>query len=72
MRSETSSAEVNLVPNLSQEQKEAIVVCKRELAYCRYDIDVLANPPKFAWRTAVISFLTGSVAALLIKDKLSH
>jgi len=72
MKSGISSAEVNLIPNLTQEQKEAIVVCKRELSYCRYDIDTIAHPPVLEWKTAVISFLVGAVSALVVKDKLAH
>jgi len=72
MRSGISSAEVNLIPNLDREQKEAIVVCKRELSYCRYDIEIIAHPPTFEWKTAIMSFLVGAVSAFVIKDKLAH
>ncbi len=69
MRSETSSAEVNLLPNLNRQQKESIVICNRELEYCQSDLETIVHPPLFSWKTATISFLAGAVTALLIKNK---
>ncbi len=66
MRSETSLAEVNLLPNLSREQKESIVICKRELEYCQSDLETVVHPPIFAWQTAMVSFIAGTFAAALI------
>ena len=66
MRLDNSSAQINLQPDLSRSQKEAIVVCSREFEACQKENQELADPgPK--WRDLSLAALAGLIAGLLLK-----